>query len=600
MRMASDHDERDPAAATDATADAMTGRATRAPTSAAAPTDERWRDQPLRAATDRAPVAVAVLDCDFHYIYANAALGALYGRPVHSIVGHHLRDVLSPTDADVVERTAHQVLATRLPVTVTPPPLESGVGRPERLSVATYYPTYDDVGRVVGIAATIFDATDRILRHARERFLASATSVLAASIDYQTTIETLARRAVPFLADLCVVDLLDESDTPGAAPVLRRAAAEHADPDAAPTARTLREHGAPGLGGQHPVAHAVRAGEAVVIPALDLALLEREARDAAHLDSVHRFAPRSAIVVPLVARDRPLGAISFVITQPGRRYGAGDLPLAEEFARRTAVAADNARLYEAERRARAAAERLRQTAESANLAKTQFLAAMSHELRTPLNAIAGYAELLHMGVRGPVTSEQSQDLMRIMRSGRHLLSVINDILNFARVDAGRLEYTAEHVPMTDVVDEVRALVIPQLERKSLTLDVERCGGSARADREKVRQILINLVANAIKFTPDGGEITIWCDVSDASGSDEDGMITVRVRDTGVGIPVDRLETVFEPFVQLDRTLSQPVEGTGLGLAISRELARGMGGDLRAERWTGGATFVLTLPSDGAA
>jgi len=205
-----------------------------------------------------------------------------------------------------------------------------------------------------------------------------------------------------------------------------------------------------------------------------------------------------------------------------------------------------------------------------------------------------------MGVRGPVTPEQSQDLMRIMRSGRHLLSVINDILNFARVDAGRLEYTAEHVPMTDVVDEVRALVIPQLERKSLTLDVERCGGSARADREKVRQILINLVANAIKFTPDGGEITIWCDVSDASGSDEDGMITVRVRDTGVGIPVDRLETVFEPFVQLDRTLSQPVEGTGLGLAISRELARGMGGDLRAERWTGGATFVLTLPSDGAA
>jgi PAS domain S-box-containing protein len=580
--MASDHVERDSTS-----------------TIASTPTEEAWREQPLRAATDRAPVAVAVLDCDFRYVYANTALAALYGRPVESIVGQLLREVLSSADADVVERTVHEVLATRAPVTVLPPPLESGVGRPERLSVATYYPAYDDAGEVVGVAATIFDATDRILRHARERFLASATAVLAASIDYQTTIQTLARRAVPFLADLCVVDLLEEPDAPHAAPVLRRVAVEHADPALAPTTGMLREHGAPDLAGHHPVAQVMRAGEALVAPVLDVTRLEQEARNASHLESIRRLGPRSAILVPLVARDRLLGVISFVITEPGRRYGAGDLPLAEEFARRTAVAADNARLYESERRARAAAERLRQAAESANLAKTQFLAAMSHELRTPLNAIGGYAELLQMGVRGPVTPEQSQDLTRIMRSGRHLLSVINDILNFARVDAGRVEYASEHVPLADVVDEVRTLVTPQLERKSLTFDVGRCEGAARADREKVRQVLINLVANAIKFTSDGGAITIWCDARDGSGDDESGMISVRVRDTGIGIPADRLDAVFEPFVQLERTLSRPIEGTGLGLAISRELARGMGGDLRAERWVGGATFVLTLPRDGA-
>jgi len=141
---------------------------------------------------------------------------------------------------------------------------------------------------------------------------------------------------------------------------------------------------------------------------------------------------------------------------------------------------------------------------------------------------------------------------------------------------------------------VRMLVSPQLASKSLVLDVSRCDGVVSADSEKVRQILINRVANAIKFTPDGGRITVECD---DDGGEGNGMVAVRVRDTGIGIPVERLESVFEPFVQLHRTLSQPAEGTGLGLAISRELARGMGGDLRAERSAGGASFVLTLPSD---
>jgi PAS domain S-box-containing protein len=580
MLMASDHDEREPSPAADGVPSG----------------GESWREQPLRAATDRAPVAVAILDRDLCYVYANTALAALYGRPIHDIVGRSLRDVLPPAEAMVVEATAREVLKASAPVSVSPPALASGVGRPARLTIATYYPAYDDAGSVVGVAATIFDATDRIIRHARERFLASATAVLAASLDYQTTIETLARRAVPFLADLCVVDLLEESETPGTPPTLRRVAAEHVDLEVAPVTRTLREHGAPALDGDHPVAHVVRTGEPLVIPSVDITRLEGAARDDVHLESVRVIHSRSAIIVPLVTRDRILGAISFVITRPGRRYGAGDLPLAEEFARRTAVAAENARLYESERRARAAAEQLRQTAETANIAKTQFLAAMSHELRTPLNAIAGYAELLQMGIRGPVTPEQAQDLARITRSQRHLLSVINDILNFARVDAGRVEYAMERVEVDPVVDEVRMLVSPQLTSKSLVLDVSRCDGVVNADAEKVRQILINLVANAIKFTPDGGRITIECE---GGGGDGNGMIAVRVRDTGIGIPLERLESVFEPFVQLHRTLSQPAEGTGLGLAISRELARGMGGDLRAERSAGGASFVLTLPSDGS-
>jgi signal transduction histidine kinase len=175
------------------------------------------------------------------------------------------------------------------------------------------------------------------------------------------------------------------------------------------------------------------------------------------------------------------------------------------------------------------------------------------------------------------------------------MAVITDILNFARVDAGRVEYAMERVVVAEVLGELRSLVAPQLEYKSLSLDLDECDPAiaVRADREKLRQVLLNLVANAIKFTGDGGRITIAC-VEDSAA----GTATIRVRDTGVGIPADRLDSIFEPFVQLHRTLSQPVEGTGLGLAISRDLARGMHGDLSAESTEGkGATFTLTLPID---
>ena len=232
----------------------------------------------------------------------------------------------------------------------------------------------------------------------------------------------------------------------------------------------------------------------------------------------------------------------------------------------------------------------REAAEEANRAKTQFLATMSHELRTPLNAISGYAELLSLGLRGPTTPEQQEDLGRIMRSQRHLLSVINDILNFARLEAGHVEYRVTDVPVAEVVSDLEPLIRPQLVAKQLEFS---CGAVARdvmvrADAEKVRQVLLNLLANAVKFTPQGGEVRVSCDL-DATRA------YIRVTDTGIGVPPDRRAAIFEPFVQLHRTLAQPAEGTGLGLAISRDLARGMGGELTVESEPGrGSTFTLAL------
>jgi len=241
-------------------------------------------------------------------------------------------------------------------------------------------------------------------------------------------------------------------------------------------------------------------------------------------------------------------------------------------------------------------ERRRLEAEAANRTKSEFLAAMSHELRTPLNAIAGYAELLMLGVRGVVSEAQKADLSRIQRSQQYLLSLINDILNFSRLEAGQVIYKLEPVSLANVIDNVVAMTAPQTAAKSLEFQGGTCAPElvARADASKLEQILVNLLSNAVKFTPPGGHVTIRC------GADGDRVL-VHVDDTGPGIPADRHAAIFEPFVQLDRTLQNPREGVGLGLAISRDLARGMGGELSVASTVGrGSTFTLSLPRDGVA
>jgi signal transduction histidine kinase len=216
---------------------------------------------------------------------------------------------------------------------------------------------------------------------------------------------------------------------------------------------------------------------------------------------------------------------------------------------------------------------------------------MSHELRTPLNAIAGYTELIDMGLRGPVTEQQHADLARLRRSQRYLLALINDVLNLAKIEAGHADVVLGDVRVSEILRGVEALVEPQMRAKELAYDYIECAPDviARADVEKVRQVLLNLLSNAIKFTERGGRITISCAVTD-------GFVSVRVQDTGRGIPADKLDIIFEPFVQVDQQLTRTQQGAGLGLAISRDLAQAMGGDLVAASVVGvGSTFVLTLP-----
>jgi signal transduction histidine kinase len=245
---------------------------------------------------------------------------------------------------------------------------------------------------------------------------------------------------------------------------------------------------------------------------------------------------------------------------------------------------------EAQERAIQNARRLAEV-EALSRAKSQFLASMSHELRTPLNAIGGYTELIEMGLGGSVTEQQREYLARIRSSQQHLLRIINDLLNYSRIESGKLTYEREPVALPAVIEAVSAMIEPQATGKGITLVQPQCPNDLLAigDRLKIEQIVLNLLSNAVKFTPSKGRVTVAC-----HQSEDRAMITVR--DTGPGVPRDRVDDIFEPFVQLGRSLSTGPEGTGLGLAISRDLARAMGGDVTLETEPGvGSVFTLSLP-----
>ena len=214
---------------------------------------------------------------------------------------------------------------------------------------------------------------------------------------------------------------------------------------------------------------------------------------------------------------------------------------------------------------------------AASQAKSEFLASMSHELRTPLNAIGGYAELLALGIRGALNADQAQDIARIRRSQQHLLTLINDVLNFAKVDAGQTEYRLTAVPVDEALRDTESMIAPQILAKGLHYSFKGAGKSASvlADPEKLQQIVLNLLGNAVKFTESGGSITL-------STEPVGNCIQIRVADTGPGISPEKLDRIFDPFVQAERRLNQPVQGVGLGLAISQDLAHGMGGVSRSK------------------
>ena len=416
-------------------------------------------------------------------------------------------------------------------------------------------------------------------------FLAAATRTLAASLDVETTLASVARLSLPHLGSWCFVDLREGER-------MRRLAVIHPDAGQQRLAEGLLSGWPPLRDDPLGVPSVVRTRESeIVFPVTD-EMLASFARSPENLAILRALEIGSLMTVPLLARGEVLGAITYVSPNHGDSFSAEDLVLAEDLAARCAIAIDNARLFGGAERARADAEAARVEAEEAGLAKMRFLSTMSHELRTPLNAIGGYADLLEAGVRGALTEDQLSDVRRIQVNRRHLLGLVESVLSYARIGAGRIEIGLRDVPLAAVLQEAEAIIAPLAAQKGIACHGLRLDGadetSVRADREKLLQIVVNLLANAVKFTPAGGRVDVTLR---PAGS----RVEIRVADDGIGIAPEHHRRIFEPFVQVDDTLTRDTAGTGLGLAISRELAVGMGGGVTVESEPGrGSTFTLTL------
>jgi signal transduction histidine kinase len=424
-------------------------------------------------------------------------------------------------------------------------------------------------------------ADDAEAARRRAAFLAEAGRFLAESVNQSTTLVALTRLALPTLGAWCIVDILEENNA------INRLAIYHPDPEKQKLAEELESSWMPESDDPFGAPAMVREQRTIGITDDIDATLAAGAHSPRNLLILRQLGIGSLLTVPLVARNRLLGAITFVSAQRNGSFTAEDVQLAEDVAARGALALDSAQVYDL-------ALVLQHSAETANRAKTAFLGAMSHELRTPLNAIGGYIDLLDMGLRGPVTEKQHVDFARVKTNQQHLSLLITEILTFVRVGSGRVLYAFADVQACDAIQHAIELIEPLFEQKGLVFD--GVGGelsvTAWADPERVTQILVNLLSNAIKFTSKGGHIGAHC-------SSTDETVSLLVSDTGIGIAADKLEAIFEPFIQLKEGLSDREPGVGLGLAISRDLARAMHGDLTVESVEGsGARFTLSLPRAG--
>jgi len=402
----------------------------------------------------------------------------------------------------------------------------------------------------------------------RWRFLADAGTVLDASLDYEQTLANTARLAVPEVADYCVVVLVADDST------IRWAHCAHRDPRKGQVLEALREHATLGYEPGHPVLVALRTGEPQLVPHVGHQL------DGwwkpAHLAAVRELSPTSCVAVPLIARGRTLGALLFAVTaQSGRRYGRRDLDLACEVGRRAATAIDHAVLYRA--------------AERAAAARDELMAVVAHDLKNPLNIVKlSLLRLLDAFPDGAEHAKEREGLGMVLRAADRMERLIHDVLELSSADAGQLRIRPVPTPaqelVIEAVDAHRTLAAAQ----RIRLEASRDGDLPRvtADRDRIAQVFSNLVGNALKFTPAGGQVTL-------AASRTDGSVCFVVQDTGPGIAPEDRPHLFDRFSHAARKARS---GTGLGLSIAKAIVEGHGGTIGVDSVPGrGSRFHFSLP-----
>lgn len=516
----------------------------------------------------------------------------------------------SESGYDVLARTGHKAFIA-VPVIRSGRPLAGiSFGFDELRRFDAEMMTFlDTIGQQCAQAlerARLYDADVR--RLARASFLGEATRTLAASLDYETTLASIAESAVPDLGDWCAVDVVLDPTSREWPPRLERLAVVHQDPERHALGLSLATRFPTDWDEEIGMAVVLRKGVPQFFPVITDEMLAAGARSPEHLDLLRKIQFSSAIIVPLIARGLTLGALTLVMSESGRHYDSDDFALAQTLAERAAVAIDNARLFRDAEAARGAAELASTEAHAANAAKSTFLATMSHEIRTPINAVIGYTDLLQLELSGPLTEQQREQLGRIRNSAEHLRVLIEEVLDLAKVEAGTLTMQVGSHRSGTTADEALGLVRAQAAEKGVIVSAScegSCGAMYRGDAGRVRQILANLLGNAVKFTAPGQSVSVRCEEIAPTGElawlGDGRFVAFHVTDAGVGVASDQLERIFEPFVQAESVqrsmYTREKGGAGLGLAISRQLAHLMAGEVTVTSRVGeGSTFTLWMPA----
>jgi len=528
----------------------------------------RQSEQRFRQLADAMPQLVWSALPDGNIDYLNGRWTEFTGLP-QTVENEHWRQILHPDDAT----PAYEGWATAVRTGTT---FEMEVRlldqrrQTYRWHLLRTVPVHDEAGRVTRWFGTGTDIEQQKRAEESARYLAAASAALASVVDHESTLQKIANLAIPYFADWSVVDMANDDGT------LRQLAVAHKDANKIAFIRELGEEYP--TDPKSPVGpYAVmRSGKPIIIGEIPDELLVQRAQDERHLQLIRSLDLKSYMCVPLAVGGKPIGVLSFVTAESGRRYTEADLALAMDLAHRAAVAIENTRLYQALR--------------EADRRKDEFLATLAHELRNPLAPIRNSLQVLKMSRLDPQMLERTRDMME--RQVHHLVRLVDDLLDVSRVMRGKIELRKERVELATVVARAIETAQPLIETQGHELSVRLPSDSLPLDADPVRltQVIGNLLTNAAKYTPPGGRISL-------SGERDDNTTILRVRDNGIGIAADMLPHIFDLFVQADHAATRSQGGLGIGLTLVKNLVEMHHGtvQVRSEGLGKGSEFIVRLP-----
>ena len=424
------------------------------------------------------------------------------------------------------------------------------------------------VGEAWQLTAVVRDVSERVREASARELLVRAAVILDSSLDSPTTLREVARLAIPEWADWCIVYLQDEDG------MIRRIRVAHGNPELEGIVERLQSYSVLPEE-EHPVRGVITGGEPLLMAEFPESLLEAVARDEEHLRILRRLGLRSAVIAPLLARGRSLGAIGLFSAAPARRYDDFDLWLAGEIGRRAGLAIDNARLYG--------------EAQAAIRARDEVVSVVSHDLRNPLNSILMSAQMLDELLEAQGLPEAARKLTGVLtRSAERMNRMIQDLLDISRLESGRFQLETQPLDPAPLLAEAHEMFLPLAREQNLALELRAEAGlpAVAADPDRLHQVLSNLVGNALKFTPSGGRVTV-------GASPAADAVVFSVADTGIGIGQEQLPHLFDRFWQAQRSDRR---GVGLGLPIVKGIVVAHGGEVRVESEEGvGTTFSFSIP-----